>query len=128
MSLANNGKHLVSPKNFDSVAVVEAAKLERKGVSWTPKSEFSRLKRTLKPKIWQAIHWAISEHRCQDLKIVGIDEVAGSKERAKDWYGESVAVRYVYDDTSTDYWGDSYGGLIWIPIGKARYLQIHIWG
>ncbi|EKA4077117.1 hypothetical protein OLH55_004327 [Vibrio parahaemolyticus] len=88
----------------------------------------SRLKRTLKPKIWQAIDWAISEHRYQDLKIVGIDEVAGSKERARDWYGESVAVRYIYDDTSTDYWGDGYGGLIWIPIGKARYLQMHIWG
>ncbi|EII3125378.1 hypothetical protein [Vibrio parahaemolyticus] len=87
-----------------------------------------RLKRTLKAKIWQGIDWTIADHRYQDLQIVGVDKVCGEKRAGHDWFGQSTAMRYIYDDTSTDYWGDSYGGQIWLPIGKGRYLQMHIWG
>ncbi|WP_347361786.1 hypothetical protein [Vibrio vulnificus] len=88
----------------------------------------TRLKRTLKPKIYSFIKLMFEDHQVHSIEIVGLNKVSGSKERARDWYGESVAVRYIYDDTSTDYWGDGYGGYVWIPIGKARYLQMHISG
>lgn len=87
-----------------------------------------RLQRTLKPKFWQCIAFTIYDHHYQDLEIVGVDCVKGQKNNAHDWFGESVAMRHVYDDTSTDYWGDGYGGEIFLPIGKGRYLKMHVWG
>ncbi|MDW2204291.1 hypothetical protein R7007_21720 [Vibrio sp. 1636] len=88
----------------------------------------ARLKRTLKPKVYGFIEFLFEDHRVGSIEIVGFDKVSGSKERARDWFGESVSIRYIWDDTSTDYWGDGYGGFIWVPIGKGRYLQMHIWG
>ncbi|MEF1335592.1 hypothetical protein REH81_02190 [Vibrio rotiferianus] len=86
----------------------------------------ARLEKTLKPKFWQPIKWVREENYCQDLEIVGIEKVKGTKTSTYDFFGEGAAIRHVFEDVSSD--GDTYGGFIWIPIGKGRYLQMHIWG
>jgi hypothetical protein len=86
------------------------------------------LERTLKPKVWENIKFAMYGHRYQDLAIVGFDKVGGAKQSAMEWFGESVAIRHVFDDISSCSLSDTYGGSIWLPIGHARYLHMHIWG
>lgn len=88
----------------------------------------SRLKRTLKPKIWDAIERVMQGNFCHLMEIVSLDMVTGDKQRAHEWFGESVGIRCVYDDTTFCSYSDSYGGLVWLPIGKWRYLQMHISG
>lgn len=87
---------------------------------------FARLEKTLKHKFWLPIKWVRENNYCQDLEIVGIDKVKGTKASTYDFFGEGAAIRHVFEDVSSE--GDTYGGLIWIPLGKGRYLQMHIWG
>ncbi|MFS1430806.1 hypothetical protein LMH73_027775 [Vibrio splendidus] len=88
------------------------------------------LKRTLKPKIWDCISVELSENggHCGHLAIVTLDKVTGTKQSGYEYFGESVAVRHVYDNTSSCSYSDTFGGEINIYIGKGRYLQMHIWG
>lgn len=88
-----------------------------------------RLKRNLKPKIWQCIDWVFSDCiACDFLEIVDVNATKGERVRGSDYFGESVAVRHVYDDTCTDYWGDGFSGSVYLPIGCGRYLRMSVRG
>jgi len=88
---------------------------------------FKHLKKVLKPKIWQAIEWQKQEGHF-DLSIVSIDEVKGSRVTGTKFFGQRTALRHVYDDTTTNFDGDSYGGDVFLYIGKQRYLKMSVWG
>lgn len=87
-----------------------------------------RLQRTVKPKIWQAINWDLHSHICLVIGIVTVDQVAGSKRTGHDYFGESTAVRHVYDDVSSCTYSDSYGGNVYLYLGKKRYLMMYVHG
>jgi hypothetical protein len=87
-----------------------------------------RLQKTLKQKHLQALNWLLNDHRCESLEILSVGDVKGEKVKGSKWFRESTAIRHIYDDTSTCYWGDSYGGNIFMPIGKKRYLKVFISG
>ncbi|MEZ8723132.1 hypothetical protein AB6D66_18820 [Vibrio pomeroyi] len=87
-----------------------------------------RLKRTLKPKVWSVIELVMQDHWVGYLNITSLAEVTGQRNRAHDWFGESVAIRHLYDDATTCSYSETYGGVIFLPIGNARYLQMHISG
>lgn len=87
-----------------------------------------RLERTLKPKLWAVVKQVFDDHIVNYIQIDTFDKVEGKKELARDWFGESVAIRSIYDDTSFCSYSDSYGGPIWLPLGKGRYLHMHISG
>ncbi|POC19549.1 hypothetical protein [Vibrio vulnificus] len=105
----------------------EYAEQERKRVRCDNKL-ISRLKRTLKPKVWNVIELVLQDHWVGYLSILPLSKVTGRKNNAHDWFGESVAIRHIYDDTSSCSYSDTYGGVIYLPIGKERYLQMHISG
>ena len=86
----------------------------------------ARLRRTLKPKIWMPIERVLADNFCHSLSIVKLDDVSGQRVNAHDWFGESVAIRHLYDDTSHCSYSDSSGGVVYLPIGKQRYLQMEI--
>lgn len=88
----------------------------------------TRLRRTLKPKLWAAISMVLRDHAVHGIQIDSFNKVTGNKVKGRDWFGESVAIRHVFDDTSSCSYSDTYGGLLWLPIGMGRYLQIHISG
>lgn len=87
-----------------------------------------KLKRTLKPKIWQAVEWETESHGYGHLEIVTQREVSGERRSGYAYFGEATALRHVYDDVTSDPYGDSYGGDIYLYLGKNRYLKIWIWG
>lgn len=87
-----------------------------------------KLKKKLKPKIWEWINFEIHSHNHSDLKILYRNEFKGrNKMSYKDWVGASSPVRHIYTEVEQDYMGDGYGGYIYIHLGKNRYLQAHIW-
>lgn len=88
----------------------------------------SKLKRTLNPKIWQGIQWELNSHQCVAFGVVPRSQVTGQKTSGRDYYGESTAVRHVYDSTSFCSYSDSYGGFIYVYLGKDRYLKMFIHG
>lgn len=89
----------------------------------------AQLERTLKPKIWQAIKWELSSHRCYHLSIVPLSKTKGEKKTGKEYFRQSTAIRHVFDDVSSDpYSSDCYGGYIYIRLNKNRYLQMFICG
>lgn len=103
---------------------------EQEKIRWQRENKLvERLKRTLKPKLWAVVKMVFDDHTVNYIQIDTFDKVRGTKELARDWFGESVAVRHIYDWTSTcSYSCDTYGGIVWIPIGKGRYLHLHISG
>ncbi|MCF2902241.1 hypothetical protein L1267_17875 [Pseudoalteromonas sp. OFAV1] len=86
------------------------------------------LKSKLKPKLWQAIKWELAAHFCIALEIVSIAEVKGCKRKGNDYFGQSVAMRHVYDDTSSCSYSGSYGGDVYLHLGNGRYLKMYING
>ncbi len=88
----------------------------------------ARLKKRLKPKIWSVIEMIQQQHLVNQIAIDAFEDVKGTKISALDWFGESVGIRTVYDETSSCSYSGTYGGAIWIPIGAGRYLHMHISG
>lgn len=87
-----------------------------------------RLKKSLRPKIWEAIQWELNSHYCLALGIVSIDEVKGRKETGNDYHGQSTAMRHVYVDVSSCSYSDTYGGNVYLYLGMGRYLAMFISG
>lgn len=86
------------------------------------------LKRRLKLKIWQAIEWEMQAHQYGHLEIVSLKDVEGRKTSGNDYFGESTALRHVYDNTSSCSYSDTYGGDVYLYIGEQRYLRMFVWG
>jgi hypothetical protein len=103
------------------------AEMERRELR-REKKLIAKLKRTLKPKVWAAIELVRADSTVNYMKLETIDKVRGTKNKAGEWFGESVGVKTVYDDTSFCSYSDSYSGPIWLAIGKGIYLHIHISG
>lgn len=81
------------------------------------------LKRSLKPKLWEAIELELSKHSDYMAHgIVRINDVAGTKVSKRQWGAASSALRHVYQDLH----GSS--GMMWIPLGKCRYLEVRVNG
>lgn len=87
-----------------------------------------KLKRTLKPKIWQAVEYDLNGHSCLALGIVPHSEVKGRKQKGSDWHGQSTAMRHVYSNVSYCSYSDSYGGNVYLRLSKDRYLMMFIHG
>lgn len=87
-----------------------------------------RLKRKLKPKIFQAIESEMDYHICHDFEIVRRSQVKGKKRSAHDYFGESAAIRHVYDDTSFNSYTESYAGNVFLRLSNDRYLRIFVSG
>ncbi len=85
-----------------------------------------RLKRSLKPKCFDVVELLKKNCFAHTFNVVDIESVVGSKERASEWFGESVAVRHLYDDTRHNSYSESTSGYIYLPVGKGRYLMIYI--
>ena len=88
----------------------------------------NRLEQSLKPKIWQAIKWELAYHWCLALEIVTIERVAGIKRSGHEYFGESTAMRHVYDDVSSCSYSDTYGGNVYLYLGNKRYLMMYVSG
>ncbi|MEZ8292350.1 hypothetical protein AB6D11_00705 [Vibrio splendidus] len=88
----------------------------------------SRLKRTLKPKVMQAIMWEIDAHRCEGLTLVDSSQVKGEKRTGRDYFGTSTAIRHVFEDVSLCSYSDSYGGEVFIRVRNNLYLRICVFG
>lgn len=86
------------------------------------------LERTLKPKIWVCVKSELESHRFGYLEIVTIDKVKGTKQDASKYFGASVAMRHFYDDVSSCSYSDTYGGDLYLYLGKKRYLKMTVWG
>jgi len=86
------------------------------------------LKRTLKPKIWDAIKWETESNGYGYLKLVTINDVSGEKRLGHEYFGQSTAMRHVHDNTDNNTYSDGYGGDVYLYIGLNRYLKIHVWG
>lgn len=87
-----------------------------------------KLKRTLRAKIYQAIELELDQHQCHDFEIVCRLQVEGQKRRGRDYFGESTAIRHVYDDTSTCSYSGTYGGNVFLRLSNDRYLRIYVTG
>lgn len=86
-----------------------------------------RLKRTLKPKFWQALESLKGDIWVGDFNIVKFDNIKGNKESGHAFFGESAPFRHVYADISYNTYSDSGDGDVYLPIGKARYLKVSIY-
>lgn len=87
-----------------------------------------RLKRQLKPKIFSLLDYLREDCWINSIEMVTRNSLSGEKRSASDFFGFSVAIRHVYDDTSSCSYSDSYGGYVYLPIGHNRYLKVHISG
>ena len=87
-----------------------------------------KLKRRLKPKIWQGIQWELNAHTCLALEIVSVKQVKGYKRTGHEYFGQSTAIRHVYDHTSMCSLSGSYGGNVYLYLGNKQYLMMFVSG
>ena len=89
----------------------------------------SRVKKMVKPKVFQDIEWEMKEHMwCGDFSIVDVSDCVGERRTYSDYKGCSSPIRTVYDNTSYDSYCDSYGGDMYISLGKGKYLKMSLGG
>lgn len=98
-------------------------------VAQSDEKVMSRLKKSLKSKVYDGIVWEMKQHcGANHLEIVKAKSCTGTKTSYSDYAGFSSPIRYIYDDVSNDSYSGSYGGLIYLSIGHGNYLKMHIWG
>ena len=102
--------------------------LEAERTQENSKRILGRLKRTLKPKIWEPIEWELDSHWCIALEIVTRDRVIGRKESGDSYFCQSTAIRHVYVNVSSCSYSDTYGGDVYIRLGNNRYLRMYVYG
>ena len=90
--------------------------------------KLANIKRKIKPKFFQAIEFGLCHSWCHGVEIVGIDGVMGQRMTASSQFGESSAVRHVYNNVSSCSYLETCGGDLFIPIGLGRYVKLSIHG
>lgn len=88
----------------------------------------ARIRRNIKPKVFQAIEFELYHSGCHGVEIVGIGEVKGKRMKASSYFGESSAVRHVYSNVSSCSHLETWCGDLFIPIGLGRYVRLSIHG
>jgi len=90
-----------------------------------------KLRKRLPTKIMEWLDYEISNHAHWEggYKIVTQDQCKGDRMKGKDYFGDDKCpIRVVYDDVSSDYWGDSYAGDVYIYIGNGQYFSLFVNG
>lgn len=90
--------------------------------------KLASIKRKIKPKFFQAIEFELYHSSCHGVEIVGISEVKGKRMTASNYFGESSAVRHVYNNVSSCSHSETWCGDLFIPIGLGRYVKLSIHG
>ena len=90
--------------------------------------KLASIKRKIKPKFFQAIEFELYHSGCHGVEIVCIDGVKGKRMTASSYFGESSAVRHVYNNVSSCSYSETWGGDLFIPIGLGRYVKLSIHG
>lgn len=90
-----------------------------------------KLRKRIPPKIMEWVDEEIKDHAHYEggYKIVTQDKCKGQRMKGKDYFGDDrCPIRTVYDDVSSDYWGDSYAGEVYIYIGNGQYFSMWVNG
>ena len=90
--------------------------------------KLAAIKRKIKPKVFQAIEFELFHSSCHGVEIVSHDGVNGKRMNASNYFGESVAVRHVYNNLSSCSYSETWGGELFIPIGLGRYVKLSVHG
>ena len=90
--------------------------------------KLARIKRKIKPKFFQAIEFELYHSGCHGVEVVGIGEVKGKRMKSSGYFGESSAVRHIYNNVSSCSYSETWGGDLFIPIGLGRYVKLSIHG
>lgn len=90
--------------------------------------KLAKIKRKVKQKVFQAIEFELYHSECHGVEIVGIDDVKGKRMTSSGYFGESSAVRHVYNNVSSCSYSETWGGDLFIPIGLGRYVKLSIHG
>lgn len=91
---------------------------------------WSSLYKYTPPKVISSIEFELKQHMSlgSNFAIVGVSDCVGVKRRFSEFTGYSSPVRWVYDDTSSCSYSDSYGGDVYFQLGKGKYLRAFIAG